>query len=263
MRVLCSLIVSGTGARALLQKSASFKDPKALRGDLLIIVAPWLAGVVVDGLLEDGGQTATAPATISGDITRVLKTETAARKLVGSFAVMRVDSGEPQGLSLMLQVLLQHLDADTDLDIVQSLVTTTLHGMKSTNSTTTKWLSTQHAVSHGFLCRISGLGLAFHMQALRYLEQAVARIPVAQVLEYLRLMVENAGTEDYQNGTISLKYIGIVEQLVPDKVKDEAVEFVIEYLHIGDDDDDEEEGGGEEEEGGEGDDGAPQAMDTD
>lgn len=77
------------------------------------------------------------------------------------------------------------------------------------------------------------LGVRFHIQALRLLEAVLPRAPVHVVLSYLRTMIENAAPADYTDKDVMLRYIGIIEQLVPDKVQDQEVQFVLDYLHLG------------------------------
>lgn len=255
LRILASFLGQACNARRLHALDPSLPDSRNARRALLAICCPWLLGLAVDQLRQDAGQAVAAAAaeSIPAAVRECLKNHAAARRLTQAWVIMRVQAQQPYGLGQLLAALAPVVDAsaDAEADFIQSLVSTTISGLRGANATTTKWLATQFAVSHGFLCCASRLGLIAHLQALRFLEAAVSRMPVPHVLEFLTQLVANAAPGDYTNAQVELKYIAIVELLVPDKVSDEEIGFVLDYLHIGedeegDDDDDEnvEEDGG-------------------
>jgi hypothetical protein len=55
---------------------------------------------------------------------------------------------------------------------------------------------------------------------------------VPHVLVFLRQLVESAAEADYADKDVMLRYLSIMEQLVPDKVSDEEVQFLLDYLHL-------------------------------
>lgn len=238
--LLAKLLVRAASARDLLLKKSPALSPKVARHDLLTVLCPWLASLVVTGMLEDRGSVPAPPVNapapvVPAGVASLLASELAARKLLQAFVVMRVESGEPSGLPVMLAAAAAGIDASTDGDFVQSLVTALLAGMRSSNSTTTKWLSVQQAVTTGFLSRASRLGVQAHLQSLRFLDAALIRMPVPHVLTFLKQLVESAGAADYVDKDIMLRYVTIMEQLVPDKVSDEEVQFLLDFLHLEDD----------------------------
>lgn len=58
------------------------------------------------------------------------------------------------------------------------------------------------------------------------------RAPVPAVLSYLRSTVQHAAPADYTDKDVMLRYIAIIEQLVPDKVQDDEIQFALDYLHL-------------------------------
>ncbi len=237
LKLLVKLLVLGKSARELVAKQTPTMTPKAARREILTLLCPWLASTVVAGMLEERGTPVPAPsapsqAGIPSSVVTLLAAEGAARKLLHAFVTMRVDAGESRGLSTMLAAASPTLDGEQDLDFLQTLVTLTIAGMKSSNATTTKWLSVQQAVMQT-VSSASRLGLRCHIQSLRLLEALVSRSSIPAVIGYLRTMVQNAAPADYTDKDVMLRYIGIVEQLVPEKVEDEEVQFVLDYLHLG------------------------------
>jgi hypothetical protein len=90
----------------------------------------------------------------------------------------------------------------------------------------------QQVCATGFLSRAARLGVRGHLQALRFLEAALGRMPVPHVLNFLHQLVESAAETDYTDKDVMLRHVGIMEQLVPDKVSDDEVQFLIDYLHL-------------------------------
>jgi hypothetical protein len=234
LNLLVKLLIQGCGARMMLTKQAPSLAPKVAQREVLTVLCPWLAGVVVSGILEERGSLASAAVTsVPASVTSLLQSEPGARKLLQAFIAMRVESGEPHALDVLFAAGSIGLDGTQDLDFVQSLVTLTISGMRGSNSTTTKWLSTQQAVMQ-MLSAMSRLGIRCHLQGLRLLDAALPRLPVGTVINYLKVMVQNGAPADYTDKDIMLKYIAVIEHLVPDKVQDDEVQFVLDYLHLAD-----------------------------
>jgi hypothetical protein len=138
LSLLAKLVARAASARDLLLRQGPLLAPKSARRELLAVLCPWLAARVAQGLLEERGSPAAAPFVVPEAVAALLSTDLASRKVLQAFVVMRVEAGEPAGLSVMLAAASLNVDLATDADFVQSLVTALLAGMRGANSTTTK-----------------------------------------------------------------------------------------------------------------------------
>lgn len=223
--VLLKLLHKALWARRCAQESSVTQPNVAVLRSL----CPWLVSLAVDAQLAGDGD-------VDGDavpeeVRELCMRDVAARKVLLAFATMLVHKGEPHGLRGLLALASQCFVAAEDAAFLQSLVSSCLvpHAQ---GPRAAKWQVVLQIVMEAFLGPASRYGLVAHRQCLRFALGLVHRVPVAALLSFLAVVVERADPAQHTDQDLSLAYVELLEQLVPSKVEDDAVLFVLQWLHM-------------------------------